>query len=123
MAEVSLPLSHARVLLIEDEPLVAMMLEEFVAELGGVDCITASHREAALYAIDNEEIDVAIVDLSLGAEGPNFEIADALADNGVRYVFSSGGSASDLPERHRHVPFLSKPYSLDALARVVSVEA
>jgi DNA-binding NarL/FixJ family response regulator len=121
MAEVFLPLMDARVLLIEDEPLVAMMLEEFVNELGGVDCITASHAGAALSAIEHDDIDIAIVDVSLTSDGPSFEIADALADKGIDFIFSTGRTASDLPPRHCDVPFLSKPYSLDDLSRAIAV--
>jgi DNA-binding NtrC family response regulator len=121
MTEIALPLTGTRVLLIEDEPLVAMMLEEFVYELGGA-CVTASTPEAVFEALERQGADFAIVDVSLSPNGPDFAIADALADLGVRFVFSSGHSAAELPARHREVPFLSKPYSLDDLARAVSRE-
>lgn len=109
-------LSGLSVLLVEDQPLIALMVEEFVHELGSANCLTAFDQNGAVAVIDRCSFDLAILDVNLTDAGPDFHIADLLHDRGIPFVFTSGHTVADLPARHRHVPFLSKPFELSNLA-------
>ncbi|MBX9731501.1 MAG: response regulator [Sphingomonas sp.] len=109
------------ILIVEDEQLIAMMLEDFVEMLGKrvigpVDCIADG-----LAAIAAGGIDAAILDVNLRGDETSWPLADALTDAGIPFVFASGGSGSDIADRFRDRPMLSKPFTMDdvetALAR------
>ena len=108
------------VLIVEDEPLIAMMLEDFVAELGhavagSVDCVAD-----ALARIEQGGIDVAILDINLRGGEPSWPVADALATRGVPYIFSTGGHTADAPEPHRAAPALAKPFTMSGVEAALS---
>ncbi|OYY72347.1 response regulator [Sphingomonas sp. 28-63-12] len=103
------------ILIVEDEPLIAMMLEDFLDILGKkvigpVDC-----TEDGLAAIAAGGIDAAILDINLRGGETSWLLADALAEAGVPFVFASGGSGSDIADRFRDRPLLSKPFTMDAV--------
>ncbi len=62
--------------------------------------------------------DIAILDVNLHGER-SYPIADALADRGVLYVFATGYGDTEHPGRHRHVPTLTKPYSLEDVRLII----
>jgi CheY-like chemotaxis protein len=100
------------VLIVEDEPLIAMMLEDFVDSLGHrvagtVDCVAD-----ALSCVAQGGFDVAIVDLHLRDGEAAWPVADALAERGIFYLFSTGGYTAQVPDRHRDAPTLPKPFTI-----------
>ncbi len=99
-----------RVLVVEDEPLIAMLIETMLEDVGFEVVATASTLKAGLAAVGETELDLAILDMMLGRE-PSFAIADMLNDRGVPFLFASGNGELELPEAHaaRHV--LSKPFA------------
>lgn len=108
------------VLIVEDEPLIAMMLEDFIVELGHrvagtVDCV-----EDALARIGDGDIDVVILDVHLRGGEPCWPVADALAARGLPYVFSTGGHAADAPAAHREAPSLAKPFTMAGVEAALS---
>ncbi len=98
----------ARVLLVEDEALVAMMIEEILTELGL--CVAGPFGTAAeaMTAAGDEDVDAAILDVNLGGE-LIYPLADALAARGVPFVFVTGYGAESIDSRFAHVPILQKP--------------
>ncbi|MBV9842239.1 MAG: response regulator [Sphingomonadaceae bacterium] len=107
------------VLIVEDEPLIAMMLEDFVDSLGHnvagtVDCVAD-----ALARVEEGGFDVAIVDVHLRGGEASWPVADALADRGIAYLFSTGGYTSPAPERHRNAPTLSKPFTMSGVEAAI----
>lgn len=103
-----------RVLLVEDEFLIAMDLAE---ELEARDHhVLGPFRAAAeaLAAIEDTPIDVALLDVSLH-DGECWALADALRARSVTVVFLSGRRESDLPERFRGAPLIGKPVAYDRL--------
>ena len=108
------------VLIVEDEPLIAMMLEDFVETLGHRVAGTADSVADALERIGTGGFDLAILDVNLRGGEPSWPVADALADRGVSYVFSSGGAAEHAPERHRAAPTLPKPYTMAGIEDVIA---
>ena len=103
-----------RVLIVEDEMVVAMLVEEFVEELGHEVVAVASHFEAALDMARTGEFDLAVLDLNLGGV-QSFPIADVLSERGVPFVFASGYGAAGLPPQHRSGVVVQKPFQLDDL--------
>ncbi|MBW3617634.1 MAG: response regulator [Proteobacteria bacterium] len=93
---------------------VAMLVEEFVAELGHEVVAVASHLEAGLELARTGNFDLAVLDLNLGGI-QSFPIADALAARGVPFIFASGYGAAGLPSRHRSRAVVQKPFDLDDL--------
>ncbi len=107
-----------RILVVEDELMIRMLLEDMLAELGCTIAAEATHIDGALEAVRNTEFDVAILDVNLGGE-PISPVADALAARGTPFVFATGYGERGLPESHRERPTLKKPFQLDSLKRTL----
>jgi len=105
-------LSGKRVLLVEDEALVAMLVEDMLADEGCEVAATASRLgEALAIAGDSSlEIDMAILDVNLAGE-PVFAVAEVLAKRGVPFAFATGYGAGGLPDDWRDRPTLQKPFT------------
>jgi len=103
-----------RVLIIEDEPLVAMMTSRMVSELGGevVGPFAAPSEARAAFAPD---IDAALLDINLGGEFI-YPVADELMRLGVPIVFVTGYQAGAVEPRFAEAPVLTKPIEKDDLA-------
>jgi CheY-like chemotaxis protein len=102
-----------RVLLVEDEVMLRMLLEDMVEDLGYALAGSAgSEHEAMQLIAAGTAIDAAIVDVNLGGV-PSFPIADELRARQVPFLFSTGYGAEGLPERFRDIPLLGKPYRRD----------
>ncbi|MCW3845645.1 response regulator [Sphingomonas sp. LB-2] len=96
-----------RVLVVEDEPVVAMCLEDILEGLGCVTIGPASRLAEGLALAENEPIDVAILDINLGGEWST-RIAEALRARGVPFAFASGYGTC--PEGFDGPPMIEKPY-------------
>ena len=105
-------LRGARVLLVEDEALVAMLLEDMLSDHGCEIVATAPRvAEALAYVRDADlKIDLAILDLNLAGEN-TFPVAQALKDRGTPFVFATGYGAGGLPPEWRDRPTLQKPFT------------
>lgn len=106
-------LSGRRVFVVEDETLVAAMIEAMVEELGAVVIGSETRIGDALSFIDRRhgEIDIALLDLNLG-EGRSYDIAQAVSGHGIPIVFSTGYTDGAIDEPWRNRPLLSKPFRL-----------
>jgi two-component sensor histidine kinase/DNA-binding response OmpR family regulator len=100
--------SGRRVLLVEDEALVAMMIQECLTESGHSVIGPISRAGDALQAAKEIDYDAAILDINLG-DGMAYPVADILAARGVPFVFVTGYEADTIDERFSHVPILQKP--------------
>lgn len=98
----------SRVLLVEDEMMLMMMVEDLLLS-EGYEVVTAGRLPSAMDAACNRDIDAAILDLNLGGESA-IPLADALSDRGVPILFASGYGAAILPDRYRSYTMLQKPY-------------
>jgi CheY-like chemotaxis protein len=105
---------HA-ILIVEDEPLIAMMLEDFLDSLGHRVVATCDSLEDALGWATAGGFDVAIIDVQLKDGKPAWPVADRLAANGTPFVVATGGHVDPPPAQHAHVPVLSKPYTIDSI--------
>ncbi len=113
-------LQGLRVLVVEDETLVAMLLEDMLADHGCVVAGVAGRIPQALEMAgdDSLAIGAAILDVNLAGQ-PSFPIAEVLAAKGVPFVFATGYGAGGLPEEWRDRPTLQKPFGHDDVGRML----
>ncbi|HEY1750447.1 MAG TPA: response regulator [Caulobacteraceae bacterium] len=107
-----------RMLVVEDEGLVAMMLEDLLDDLG---CQVACSASSVVQALDwleaGGEADAALLDVNLGGE-PVFPVAEALTARGVPFAFTTGYGESHDP-RFKAAVLLGKPIRLERLQEVL----
>jgi DNA-binding response OmpR family regulator len=102
-------LSGKRVLIVEDDNILAMNLASELAVEGATVIGPAATVADALDVIASSELDGAIVDINLGGKAA-FPVADALADRRVPFVFATGYLIADyIPARHANVRRFEKP--------------
>jgi len=109
----------SRVLIVEDEPLIGMMLEDFLDALGHASAGMADCAADALPLIAAGGIDCAIVDVNLRDGEKSWTIADALAAAGIPFVFATGGGGEAIVDHYRDRPRLMKPFTIDDVARAL----
>lgn len=109
-----------RILIVEDEPLIAMMLEDFLEALDRKIAGTADSVAAALDLVGQGGIDAAILDVNLRAGETSWPIADRLAEAGIPFVIATGGSGDSIADAHRDRPVLSKPFTMDAVEKALA---
>jgi len=114
MTDTQGPLAGRTLLIVEDEMLVALMLEEMLRELGCHVAATASSVRSALAAAESKPLDGAVLDVNLGGE-PVYPVARRLKDLGVPFVFSSGYAQADIDPAFASVPLIRKPYRLSTV--------
>jgi CheY-like chemotaxis protein len=106
------------VLIVEDEMIVAMLMEELVRELGVDEVYVCTDAASALDVVANKAIDLAVLDMKV-RDGTTGAVADALADKGIPFIFSSGSDIGALPDRHAARPMVSKPFLDDDFKLVI----
>ena len=106
--------SSRRILLVEDEVMVAWLLKDMLRQLGYVIVGHVSSVGQALTIIEVEEIDAVVLDVNLNGE-KSYPVAEALALRGVPFVFSTGYDRKSLPICYIERPMLQKPFKLSAL--------
>jgi CheY-like chemotaxis protein len=107
-----------RVLVVEDELMIRMLLEDMLGELGYTIAAQAARLDEALQAASTGDFDLAILDVNLDGK-PILPVADALAARGTPFVFATGYEERGLPEAYRDRPTLKKPFQIDGLRRVL----
>src|SRR5438105_539813 len=98
-----------RILLLEDELLIAMQLELLIEDFGCAIVGPVASCPAALYLLKSEEIDAAILDLVVRDEHCD-SVADELDANGIPWALSTACDVSVLDPRYRSVPLVAKPF-------------
>ena len=111
-------LAALKVLVVEDEALVSMLVEDMLTDLGCVVIGPAADIEEALRLVGSETIDAALLDVNLGGR-PIFPVADALKARGVPFAFASGYGEAGLSEAHRGAAVLQKPFREADLKRIL----
>ena len=113
-------LAGRRILVVEDELLIAVLVERFVLAHGGIVVGPASKLEAALRLAGNEELDGAILDVTIRG-GEAYPVADKLRERGIPFVLASGYGDWALPPGYRNLPRLTKPFTLLELEEHVAL--
>jgi CheY-like chemotaxis protein len=107
-----------RVLLVEDEAIVSMLIEEYLEELGCTLAGVASRLKQALALADSLPLDAAVLDVNLAGE-LSYPVAELLRLRNVPFVFVSGYGVTGLPETLRTSPALAKPFRPMQLAQAL----
>ena len=107
-------------LIVEDEPLISMMLEDFLDSLGHTVAGTCDNVAEALERVEKGGFDIAIIDVNLNGQLV-WPVADRLAASGIPYVLATGGHVEPPPTAHSRAPVLAKPYTLDAIEPVLAL--
>jgi DNA-binding response OmpR family regulator len=102
-------LTGRRVFVVEDETMVALLIEDSLADLGCEIVGMAWRFDDALEKANSLSYDVAILDVNLNGD-QTFPIAESLAERGQAFVFATGHSAANLPASLRNAPILHKPF-------------
>jgi DNA-binding response OmpR family regulator len=100
------------ILVVEDEPLIAMMLEDFLESLGHSVTATCESVSDALVHADKGGFDVAILDVNLKGESV-WPVATMLRERNVPFVIATGGHVDPPPAEFANVPVIEKPYTVD----------
>lgn len=106
-------------LIVEDEPLVAMMLEEMLLELGHSVFGLASDVGEAMRLAVTGRFDIAILDVNVRGK-ESFPVADILIERGLPVIFATGYGRNGCHERFANFPVLTKPYLIEELASAIS---
>jgi CheY-like chemotaxis protein len=112
--EVLLALKGTRVLLVEDEGVIVMLVGRMLESVGCTVVGVAARVNDALDKVANLVFDVALLDINL-AGNVTYPVADALRARGVPFVFATGYGSAALKAELRGAPVLSKPYVLAQL--------
>ena len=118
-AKVSLEVAIGRVLLVEDNMLIALDAEDMLADLGASAVNVATSVADALAAIERERPDLAVLDVNLGPE-TSIPVAERLSELGVPFLFATGyGDKVPRPPSVADAPMLAKPYNPDVLRKAI----
>jgi CheY-like chemotaxis protein len=106
----------SRVLVVEDDAMISMLVEDMLEDLGYVVAATANTVASAIVSVrEGGPFDAAILDVNLDGV-PVFPIADLLRGEGVPLIFSTGYGDAGLRDADRACPVLRKPYRVEDLA-------
>ncbi len=111
-------MTQKRILVVEDEALIVMMLEDILGELGYAVSSTAQSVDEAMTALAEGAFDAVILDVNLGEER-SWPVATLLMERGIPFVLSTGGSMNDTPTEFAGVPSVRKPYTFEDLQRTL----
>ncbi len=112
------PAQAKRILVVEDELMIRMLLEDMLGELGYTVTAEAARIDEALEAAKTADFDLAILDVNLDGQ-PVLPVADALVARGMPFVFATGYGERGLPESYRDRPMLKKPFQMDGLKQML----
>jgi CheY-like chemotaxis protein len=111
-------LAGLRVLVVEDEMMVSMLIEDMLTDLGCTVVGPASRLDEAIELAKTSEIDCAVLDVNLGGQ-PIFPLADLLRERGRPFAFATGYGDAGVRDVDRGTPVLQKPFREGDLARVL----
>ena len=111
-----------RVLVVEDELMIRMLLDGMLTDLGHTVAGEAGSIEEALTLAKEGEFDVALLDVNLNGKPIN-PVVEVLIARGLPFVFASGYGQRGVPEAYRASPTLQKPFQVEALAEALEAAA
>jgi CheY-like chemotaxis protein len=111
--------SPRRVLVVEDEVMIRMLLEEMLGDLGYDVAGAAGGLDEAMALARDADIDVAILDVNLSGN-PVYPVAEVLAERGVPFIFSTGYGEQGLPDSYRDCQLLQKPFQTENLEQALA---
>ena len=110
--------SGRSILIVEDEPLIAMMLEDFLDSLGHKVRGTCDTVQCALDEVEKGGFDLAILDVNLKGENV-WPVATRLREMKVPFVIATGGHVDPPPPEFNDAPVIEKPYTVDRVTPAI----
>jgi CheY-like chemotaxis protein len=107
-----------RVLIVEDELMIRMLLEGMLTDLGHSVAAEAGGLDEAISLAKQAEFDLAVLDVNLNGNSVT-PVVEILVERGVPFIFASGYGQRGLPEAYRTAPILQKPFQADALEQAI----
>jgi CheY-like chemotaxis protein len=107
-----------RILVVEDEPMIRMLLDGMLEDLGYTMAAEAGGIEEAMTVAKQAEFDAAILDVNLNGQ-PITPVVEILVQRGLPFVFATGYGQRGVPEAYRTTVTLQKPFQLDALEQAL----
>ena len=111
-----------RILDVEDELMIRMLLQDMLADLGHTLAGEAGRIDEAMALAKDVDFDVAILDVNLNGQ-PISPVVEILVARGLPFVFATGYGQRGVPEPYRNTPTLQKPFQVDALAQAIEAAA
>ena len=108
-----------RVLLLEDEGGVALLIEDMLEELGCEVVESAARLSRAVEAARKTAIDLAVLDVNVGGE-TSFDFARQLGERGIPFLFSTGYGDGGIPDEFRDRPVVGKPFAMSDLRKALT---
>jgi CheY-like chemotaxis protein len=108
-------LTGRRVLIVEDDALIAMLVETFLQRIGCVVAATASRLDDAVGKARTLPLDLAVLDINLAGE-LSYPVAEVLQQRWIPFVFATGYGAAGVPESLNRAIVVSKPFRTEQLA-------
>lgn len=111
--------SGIKVLVVEDEGGIALLLEDMLEELGCEVAASVAHANKADEVARAVSAHVALLDVNLDGK-PVYPVARVLRDRGIPVVFSTGYGVGGLPAEFSECPVIGKPFTMEALRAAIS---
>ncbi|EYD74612.1 Response regulator receiver [Rubellimicrobium mesophilum DSM 19309] len=108
-----------RILVVEDEMIVAMLIEDILMDGGATVVGPAARVNKALDLLGTETVDAALLDVNLAGEN-TVPVAEELRRRGIPFAFATGYGAAGLPDGFTGQPLLQKPFQERDLQEVIS---
>jgi DNA-binding NtrC family response regulator len=109
----------SKILVLDDEPLIAMMIVDWLEELG-LEVMGPAHSiKQAQALLENGYPDAAILDVTLGSE-TSYPVAELLAQRNVPFVFATGHGTAAVAPQFQHIQSLAKPFDFDVIRQVMA---
>jgi DNA-binding response OmpR family regulator len=112
------PIANRHILIVEDEMMIAMLLEDLLRSYGCRVVGPVSRVKTAVDLASSEPIDAAILDLNVAGEVV-YPVADALAARGIPFLFVTGYQTSAISPTYQGRPTLQKPFKPQALKQTL----
>jgi CheY-like chemotaxis protein len=112
--------SSLEILVVEDESMVAMMIEDMLEDLGHKVIATSGRMPEASKLVSDSIADLAILDVNLNGE-ETYPLADSLAARQIPFIFATGYGASGIKPEWSGVPVLQKPFQSRELAQAINL--
>jgi DNA-binding NtrC family response regulator len=108
-----------KILVVEDEPLVALLVVDILQEAGCTVVGPAYDVSTALRLFEHDSPDGAVLDINLGRDQTSAPIADVLERAGIPFIYATGYGAAALRVKDRHKPRVDKPFDKQNLLRTL----
>ena len=112
--------SSLQILVVEDESMVAMMIEDMLEDLGHQVVATSGRMPDARKLVSDASADLAILDVNLNGE-ETYPLADSLAARSIPFIFATGYGSSGIKAEWSGVPVLQKPFQSRELAAAIDL--